>query len=166
MKNYFAKKSWASYVMLGTFIFALLALIFSVISNTQGNLAGSYGVDDIGAVIAYDVVAMVLSLVVFAVDGIYIGDFINKILTIAVDVVRFLVAVFLILAMASMISTRGTLMGFVWFSSLASGSAQAVAALNMAVVSWIMSVLGIICLCVSCGFNLCAKKAAKTETAA
>ncbi|MCD8294363.1 MAG: hypothetical protein LUE27_03820 [Clostridia bacterium] len=161
MKNYFAKKSWASYLMIGVLLFAILTLVFSVMSNKQGNLAGSYGVDHMSAVIAYDVVAMVLALAVFAVDGLYINDFINKLISIVVDVVRFLIALFIILAMAEMISSRGTLMGFVWFSSLASGSEQAVAALNDAVVSWVMSVLGLICLMVSCGYNLCEKKAAK-----
>lgn len=152
--------------MIGVLLFAILALVFSVMSNKQGNLAGSYGVDNMGAVIAYDVVAMVLALIVFAVDGIYISGFINKLLSIVVDLVRLVIALFLILAMAEMISSRGTLMGFVWFSSLASGSEQAVAALNDAVVSWVMSVVGLVCLMVSCGFNLCEKKTKVDTTSA
>ncbi len=166
MKNYFAKKSWASYVMLGALIFAIVALVMSVLSNSYGTAAGNYGVDHISAVIAYDVVAMVLCVVAFAVDGIYINDFINKILSIAVDIIRFLAALFLILGMAYMVSDRGQLMGFVWFSTLLSGDANGVAAMNDALYSWIFYAIAIVCVAVSSGANLCLKKAAKTEAAA
>ncbi len=164
--------------MIAIIVFAIVAAVYSYQSDVMGSSAGAYAVGTVpsdgsspygnllGTVITMDVLAAVFALIVFVLDGIYLGDFINKIISIAVDVVRFAIAIFLLVAMSYMISTRGTCMGFVWFSSLASGSAQVVAALNDAVITWVMSVLAIVCLCVSCGFPLCAKKAAKKAEAA
>ncbi len=162
MKDFFAKKTWASYVAIGCAVLALVALILSIVSsNLGGSVDESYYVSGIGGVIAMDIIAFLLAIGAFVIDGMFEG----KLFSIIVDVMKIAAAALLLGSLAIMVSTRGDMMGYIWFSDL-EGSEVAATSLNMSVVSWIFYALAIVADAVSLSVTACVKKASKNDTAA
>ncbi|MCD8295162.1 MAG: hypothetical protein LUE27_07980 [Clostridia bacterium] len=165
MKNFFSKKSWASYVMLGVAVLAIVALIVSALSAKNSAAADdleTYAIGDIGGIIAMDVVAIVLAVAVFVIDGMFTG----KLFSIVLDVCRFAAAALLIASMALMISAMELPMGYIWFSDLEAGNDVLIAGLNQAVASWALYLVAAIADVVSMSKSLCIKKAAQATDAA
>ncbi|MCD8286000.1 MAG: hypothetical protein LUD50_02085 [Clostridia bacterium] len=164
MKNYFSKKSWASYVMLGVAVLAIIALIFSALSAKNSAAADAlqtYAIAKKGAIIAMDVVAIVLALAVFVIDGMFTG----KLFSIVLDVARFAVAAFLIASMALMISAMELPMGYIWFSDLEASNQTLITGLNQAVASWALYLVAAIADVVSVSKSLALKKQAPADAA-
>ncbi|MCD8202553.1 MAG: hypothetical protein LUD48_02790 [Prevotella sp.] len=158
MKNSFSKKSWASYVALVCAVFAIIAMALSIVSNNLGgSVKDDYLVSGIGGVIAMDIIAFLLVVITFFADGLFEG----KLFSILVDVLKIAAAALLLGSLAIMVSTRGDMMGYIWFSDL-EGSDVAASSLTMAVVSWVFYALAIVADAVSLGATVCVKKASKT----
>ncbi|MCD8295157.1 MAG: hypothetical protein LUE27_07955 [Clostridia bacterium] len=162
MKNFFAKKTWASYVAIGCAVLAIVAMALSIVSNNLGgSVKSDYLVSGIGGVIAMDIIAFLLAVCAFVVDGMFEG----KLFSILVDVMKIAAAALLLGSLAIMVSTRGDMMGYIWFSDL-EGSEVAASSLTIAVVSWVFYALAIVADAVSLGVTACVKKAPKNDSAA
>ncbi len=141
-------------------VLSIIALIFSGISNSRGAAAsasGAYAVSGFGAVVACGVIAIILLAAAFVCDSMFEGT----LFSILVDVMKLVAAGLLIACFSIMIDSREALMGNVWFSDLESGNANAVSALSMALVSWIMYGLAIVGVAVSAYGTACAKTVKK-----
>ncbi|MCD8285979.1 MAG: hypothetical protein LUD50_01975, partial [Clostridia bacterium] len=134
--------SYSTIAILAAFLFTLLSLIFCCISSTSGSAGGgAYGVGLIGMIIAFCVLAMIFEAAAFLMDC--IEDLRGMLYMIIADVLRFAAAALLIACFSVMITSRGDLMGYIWFSDLEANNAVAVSALTTSVVSWVFLVLSV-----------------------
>ncbi|MCD8285998.1 MAG: hypothetical protein LUD50_02075 [Clostridia bacterium] len=104
-----------------------------------------------------DVIAFLLAVFSFVADGLFTG----KLFSAIVDIAR-IAAGLLMGSLAIMISTRGDMMGYIWFSALDSNPTSAVS-LTMALVSWVFYVLAIVADIASLVISVCRQKAANSD---
>ncbi len=160
------KKSASSISVLIAALCCLVALVFTVLSETSGAAAAvgnDYKISLLPMVVSFCAVAAVLCVAAYVLDGMFEGEAFS----IVCDVLR-LAAVGLIIACFSvMVSSRAKLMGYIWFSTKEKGNGDAVLALNFALVSWVFYFLGVVSLAVSLFKDFCVgfkKTDAKEET--
>ena len=111
------------------------ALVLSVVSSGR-----AYAVTAIGTLAVCGIAAVILDIIVIALDF--------KGFSLIRDIILWVSTAFSMYLMCGMIRGRLKLMGYVWFSDLESGNPVAVSALNLTVAAWVCVVLGIICLCI------------------
>lgn len=134
--------SCSTIAILAAFLFTILGLIFCCLSSSFGAADnGAYGVDLIGMIITFCVLAMIFEAAAFMMDC--VDTISGKLYMILADVLRFAAAALLIACFSVMVFARGELMGYIWFSDLEANNASAVSALSMSVVAWVFLVLSV-----------------------
>ncbi len=134
--------SYSTIAILAAFLFTLLGLVFSCLSSSFGAAEnGAYGVDLIGMIITFCVLAMIFEAAAFMMDC--VEDLQGKLYMIIADVLRFAAAALVMACFSVMVFARGDLMGYIWFSDLEANNFSAVSALNTSVVAWVFLVLGV-----------------------
>jgi hypothetical protein len=132
MGGFIKKQTSTFYLNFANLILALCGMIFCILSSS-----GAYRITKIGIVVSCVVFSMVLNVIMLLLD--------KKIRTkVSYDILRWLVVILICIALSLMISERTVLMGYIYFSDLESGNPVAVAAMNNAVVSWILYGLALI----------------------
>lgn len=125
MGDFVKKQTSIFYLNLVNLILVLCGLTFSILSST-----GSYKISKINIVIYCVMIAVVLNLVLLAMDNKIRGK-------VSFDIGRLLIIILISIVLSIMIIERAELMGYIYFSDLEKGNPIAVASMNNAVVSWV-----------------------------
>ncbi len=134
-------------------LFILSAIILAVAAEVLALMSdhtSSYTIENLITLMTLTEIAIFILIAVYILSF-YLKGRINLIL---IDAARFAAVVLLCISLYYVLSDRATLMGYVWFSDLASGNADAVLALNYGVISAALYIATIIVLAVSCGWDI------------
>ena len=112
-------------------ILVLIALALSVVSSNT-----AYPLNNLNLVIIGCAVTAVLDVLAVAA-----GD---KLPGVIVDIMFFATAVLTALALCAMIQGRVLLMGYIYFSDLESNNPIAIAAMNKAIISWVLYAIALL----------------------
>ncbi len=145
------KKSVGSISLIVAEVMCILAFIFSIMSDAKGG--SSYPVSPYGMVISFCILSILFIACAYVLDSMFEG----KLFAIICDVLRIVSAALLVACFSVMVSSRGDLMGYIWFSDLEKGNEAACAALNYALVSWIFYIVSMVALAVSVWSDMCVK---------
>ena len=112
-------------------ILVLIALALSIVSSNTAYALNNLNLVIIGcaATAALDVIAVALS---------------DKLPGVIVDIMFFATAVLTALALCTMIQGRVLLMGYIYFSDLESNNPIAIAAMNKAIISWVLYAIALL----------------------
>ena len=113
-------------------VLVLVALAVSVVSSNT-----AYSLNNLNLVIIGCAVTAALDVVAIVVG--------NKLPGVCVDIIFFATAVLTALALCTMIQGRILLVGYIYFSDLESNNPVAISAMNMAIGSWVLYVVALVC---------------------
>ena len=114
---------------------AVLVLIALAVSIVSSNTA--YKLNNINLVMIGCIVTAVLDVVAIVVC--------NKLPGFCVDIIFFATAILTAIALCTMIQGRILLMGYIYFSDLESNNPVAVSAMNLAIGSWVLYLVALVC---------------------
>ena len=112
-------------------VLVLIALALSIVSSNTAYALSNLNLVIIGCAVtaALDVIAVALS---------------DKLPGVIVDIMFFATAVLTAVALCTMIQGRVLLMGYIYFSDLESNNPIAIAAMNKAIISWVLYAIALL----------------------
>ncbi len=152
MKNFLKNLTIPSYLSLASVVLIVVSLILSIVSS---NYVG-YGIPELGWVIAFSILAILLIL-----SSLYLGEkYENHLLS----YLPMLVAVILLgLCFLFVLKNRTYLIGTLWVTKLDQSNPNAVGAMNAGAPSFILYFVGMILLSIASFFDIKKKSSKKTS---